>query len=209
MANRLARGVKRAYDPQRTRQRILSAASTEFQARGYHATSMHDIMVLAAVPGGSIYHYFRTKKSLGLAVIRESVAQLIEETWITPIRAATSTKAGVLAAVQAVALQIEQDRRGVRGCPLNNLAIELSLVDPDFRAACRELFERWTTAIAGRIRQDIRERKLRTMDPRETATAVVAAFSGAMAIAKARQRAEPIHVCGRLFAALLPAAVRR
>ena len=60
------RRTKRAYDPEGTRGRILDAAANEFQHRGYHATSMHDIMRIAQVPGGSIYHHFPTKKSLPL-----------------------------------------------------------------------------------------------------------------------------------------------
>ncbi len=209
MAGRAVRGAKRAYDPKGTRLRILSVASTEFQARGYHATSMHDIMKAAAVPGGSIYHYFPTKKSLGLAVIRESVAQSIEETWITPVRAATSAKTGVLAIFHSVAEQIERDNRGVKGCPLNNLVIELSLADSEFQSALRQVFDNWTAAVAERIRQDIKAHKLRKTDPHDTATAIVAGISGAMAMAKAQQTAVPIRVCARQFAALFAPPVRR
>lgn len=191
------RSARRSYDPQATRQRILSVAADEFQKRGYHATSMHEIMQRAGVPGGSMYYHFPTKKSLGLAVIREAVNESIEETWIAPVRSARSTKAGVLNVFETVADQIERDGRGVTGCPLNNLTIELSLADRDFQAALRDVFDSWTGAIAERLRRDIREQKLRGIDPKETSLAIVASFSGAMALAKAAQDAAPIRACAR------------
>ena len=188
---------KRAYDAQETRRRILTVASGQFQSRGYHATSMHDIMHLASVPGGSMYHYFPTKKSLGLAVIRESVAGSIEETWVAPMRSAPSASQGVQAVFLGVAEQIERDRNGVTGCPLNNLTMELSLADPEFQTALRSIFDAWTSAVADRIQQDIDERKLPKLDVKGTATAVVAGFSGAMALAKAQQITDPIRACAR------------
>ncbi len=208
MAHRTVKRSKRGYNAQGTRRRILSVASTEFQARGYHATSMHDIMSLSDVPAGSIYYHFKTKKSLGLAVIREDVAQSIEETWIAPMRAAKSAKEGVLYAFGTVADQIENDGRGVKGCPLNNLAIELSLADKEFQSALGFLFDAWTTAVADRIRSDIKERKLRGLDPNETATIVVAGFSGAMALAKAQQVVDPIRACAHQLALLFDRGIR-
>lgn len=175
----------------------MRVASEQFQARGYHATSMHDIMRLAGAPGGSVYYHFPTKKSLGLAVIREAVAEAIEETWIIPLRAARSAKKGVLGVFAAVASQIERDGRGVSGCPLNNLTIELSLADPDFQSALREVFDSWTSAVAMRIRQDTSDRTTRGTDAEETAVAIVASFSGAMALAKATQSAGPIRTCAK------------
>ena len=189
--------AKRVYDPEGTRHRILSVASDRFQKAGYHATSMHDIMQLARVPGGSVYYHFPTKKSLGLAVIRGAVAQSIADTWITPLRTCKSAKAGILKAFESVAEQIERDGRGVTGCPLNNLTIELSLADREFQSALRDVFDSWTSAIAARIREDIRNGKVRGIEPAETAVAVVASFSGAMALAKAVQNAQPIRTCAR------------
>lgn len=194
---RLPKAAKRAYDPQETRRRIVTVASDQFQARGYNATSMHDIMERANVPGGSMYYHFPTKRSLGLAVIREAVAQAIEETWIVPMRTAKSAKAGVLKVFAAVAHQIERDGRGVSGCPLNNLTIELSLADREFQSALGKVFDLWTSALAERISQDVYAGKLQGIDPNETAVSIVASFSGAMALAKAAQRADPIHMCAR------------
>ena len=194
---------KRAYDPQRTRRRILDVAAQQFQSRGYHATSMHEIMDRADVPGGSLYHYFPTKKSLGLAVIGEDVAASVRATWIEPVRAARTAREGIAGVFEAVAQQIERDGRGVTGCTVNNLTLELALTDSDFQTALGGIFAEWTQAIAGRIRDDVQGGALPPLDPDETATAIVANFSGAMALAKARQSVEPIRACARQSIRLL------
>src|SRR5947207_1902879 len=86
----------RVNDPAAMRRRVLDAAAEAFQAHGYHSTSTHHIMREARVTAGALHHHFRTKKAIGLAVIRERVAQQVEETWIAPIKAAATTMEGVL-----------------------------------------------------------------------------------------------------------------
>jgi len=194
--------TKRAYDPGATRGRILDVAADEFQRRGYHATSMHDIMRIAAVPGGSVYHYFPTKKSLALAAIRERVAEHLAETWIEPLRKAPTTSQGILSVFDAVTKSIGD--RAVLGCPVTNLALELSLADPDFQHALRACFDRWEKAIADRLREEHPAPKQKTIDSAGLATLVVAIFSGAMSLAKAAQSTAPLRTCRREIVRLLP-----
>jgi TetR/AcrR family transcriptional repressor of nem operon len=194
--------IKRAYDPEGTRRRVLDAAADEFQHRGYHATSMHDVMRIAGVPGGSLYHYFPTKKSLGLAVIQERVAESLAETWIDPMGKAASASQGILSVFDDVARSIRD--RAVVGCPVTNLALELSLADPDFQYALRAAFDKWEKAIANRLREEYAAKKQKTIDPEGLATLVVAIFSGAMSLAKAAQSTAPLRTCRREIVRLLP-----
>jgi TetR/AcrR family transcriptional repressor of nem operon len=193
---------KRAYDPEITRGRILDTAAEEFQQRGYHATSMHDITRIAGVAGGSVYHYFPTKKSLGLAVIKERVSANLAETWIAPLRKTSSASKGILDVFDAVAKDI--GHKEVLGCPVNNLALELSLADPDFRVALRAVFDTWEQAIADRLRGESSTRRSGKIDSERLATLVVAIFSGAMSLAKAAQNTTPLVACRRELVRLLP-----
>ena len=194
---------KRTYDPLATRGRILDAAADEFQKRGYHATSMHDVMRLASVPGGSVYHYFPTKKSLALAVIKERVADIIAKTWIEPVCSSSSASKGILAVFDSVAESVGTNGV-VSGCPLNNLVLELSLADRDFQRALLRVFDLWEQAIEQRFRDDQKAGIARNVDARRLATFVVASFSGAMSLAKAAQSAKPIRECSRELARFLP-----
>ena len=193
---------KRPYNATATRGRILDAASDEFQKRGYHATSMHDVMRIAGVPGGSVYYYFPTKKSLALGVIEERVAHSVTQTWIDPLRDAPSASAGILAVFDSVADSVGRNG-AVCGCPLNNLVLELSLCDEDFQRALLKVFQRWEEAIAQRLQHDLDAKKNRNIDPKRLATLVVASFSGAMSLAKAAQSGVPIRACRRELALIL------
>lgn len=50
--------------------RIVQAGKKLFARQGFHATGMRDIAKLARVSIGSLYHYFRSKDELFLAVVR-------------------------------------------------------------------------------------------------------------------------------------------
>jgi len=192
---------RRSYDPVALRARILDVAAAAFQSRGYNSTSTHDIMRDAAVTGGALHHHFPTKKSLGLAVIRERVAPAVEETWIEPVRQARTALDGILRAFDDIVLLIDE-RGEVLGCPLNNLAIELSLADPEFKEAVVQIFGRWQEAIAGKLRGEKAD-AAPISAPDELATFVVASYSGAIAMAKAQQNSDPLRICARQLASVL------
>ncbi len=51
-------------------EQILSAARQVFAAQGFHATRMSDIAQAIGVSQGTLYHYFRSKDELFLAVLK-------------------------------------------------------------------------------------------------------------------------------------------
>lgn len=185
---------KRTNDPEGLRNKVLDVAEASFQARGYNASSFADLMATAGVTGGALHHHFPTKKALALAVIEERVAAALEETWIGPVRAADTAREGVRAVFEAVAAELEQ-QGFVRGCPLNNLAHELSLADSDFRAALARIFAEWRQAIADKIRADQQAGREQGTDPERFAALAIAAYSGAMSMAKTAQDAAVLRDC--------------
>jgi AcrR family transcriptional regulator len=200
------KSAKRTNDPEGIRRRILDVAADSFQSRGYEATSIHDLVREAQTTGGALHHHFPTKKSLGLAVIRERVAPAVEEAWIEPVRSARSASQGILAAFRDIAAGL-RERGRVRGCPLNNLTLELSLADPDYQQALQQIFSSWRGAIAERLKLD-KAQGLTQLDPEAFSTLVVAGYSGAMAMAKAQQDAAPLEVCAKQLAAVMKAQGR-
>jgi TetR/AcrR family transcriptional repressor of nem operon len=199
---------RRSNDPEAMRRRVLDVAAAAFQARGYHSTSTHDIMHEAGVTGGALHHHFPTKKALGLAVIRDRVGQAVEDTWIEPIRTAPTAAAGVRGVLEQLTASL--DARGtVLGCPLNNLALELSLADAEFQQAVQSVFERWQTALAAKLRADQAAGARKDVEPEHLAAFIVAAYSGAMAMAKATQSSEPLVICAQQLAAFLQPGLQK
>jgi AcrR family transcriptional regulator len=208
MGKKPAPGRTRANDPAAMRARVLDAAAEAFQSHGYHSTSTHDIMRAAGVTGGALHHHFPTKKALAVAVIRERVAQAVEQTWIEPIRSANTAAEGILGVLERIADGLE-DRNVVRGCPLGNLAIELSLAGPDFQDAIQDVFAHWRRTIAQKLRADQAAGILPKLDADAFATFVVASYSGSIALAKAEQAADPLRICARQLAAAMQTQARR
>jgi len=63
--------VERTFDMAGTAaERIVEAGRKLFAKKGFHATGMRDIAKLARVSIGSLYHHFRSKDELFLAVVR-------------------------------------------------------------------------------------------------------------------------------------------
>ena len=183
---------RRKNDPAGVRARILEAAFDLFQSQGYNATSINDIAAAAKATAGALHHHFPTKKAIGLAVISERVAAAVEETWLAPVRSSANVRDGILGVLDGLARQLDA-QGSVRGCPVNNLTLELAFADPDYRARLRELFDRWRDTISARLGGD----------SDAVATMVIASYSGAMAIAKVEQRGEPLRSCARELEKLL------
>jgi AcrR family transcriptional regulator len=176
------------------RSRILDAAFDLFQTRGYNATSIHDIAASAGVTGGAFHHHFPTKKVLGLGVIRDRVAPAVQETWIEPVQSARTAREGVLGVMDNLAAQLDA-QGSVRGCPVNNLSLELAFADAEYRSELRRLFDQWRGTIVDKLGE--------RSDAVALATTIVAAYSGAMAIAKVEQRGEPLRLCAKELDKLL------
>jgi AcrR family transcriptional regulator len=199
MAKEPAAGRTRTNDPAGVRNRVLDATAGAFQARGYFSTSTHDIVREAAVTGGALHHHFPTKKALGLAVIQERVARAVENNWIEPVRSAPTAAQGIHTAFEQIASGF--DSAGIiLGCPLNNLALELSVVDPEFRDAIENIYENWRRAISQKLRADVMGKIVADLDPEAFATFVIASYSGAVAQAKARQDTAPLRTCAAQLA---------
>jgi AcrR family transcriptional regulator len=180
---------------------VLDAAAELFQARGYHGATMHEVAAAAGVTGGAMHHHFPSKKALGVAIIRERVAPAVRETWMAPVTNAPTASAGVAAVFAAIAASLEA-AGAVQGCPLNNLALELSFGDREFSAEVAAVFAEWRGALADKVRADLAAGQAMGRDPEAFASFVVAAYSGAMAQAKAEQAAAPLRVCAAQLARL-------
>jgi AcrR family transcriptional regulator len=192
----------RKNDPEGVRSRILDAAAELFQDRGYSASGMQTIFEKAEVTSGGFYHHFESKKDLGLAVIRERVAEAVQQTWIAPVVSAPSIISGLKSVFGSIASDLDANQ-AVRGCPLNNLTLEMAYADADFQELLEEIFANWQRELERLIKRDQKAGMLSRTSARKTAAFVIAVYSGAMAMSKVKQSSEPLRVClGQLTDAL-------
>lgn len=177
-----------------TRRKLLEAAFEEFFLRGFQAGSLDTIVQRAGVTKGALYHHFPDKTTLGYAVLEEVVREPLLGAYLEPLE---EIDGDPLTALQEVLRRRADDflELGVeRGCPLNNLAQEMSPLDEGFRARAAAVLEEWTAAFArvlehakayGSVRADV--------DSRGVASLVVAAVEGSFGMAKAEQSVDVLR----------------
>jgi AcrR family transcriptional regulator len=173
---------RRPRRPERTRARLLQAAFRQIYRCGFQKADLAAILAQAGVTKGALYHHFRSKDALGQAVIEHVIARLTHEKWLEPLQTADDPIEALIGIVRGTSLRAT-DVRG--GCPLNNLAQEMSPLDERFRQRLAQVFEDWQAGIAnaleaGRLRGLVR----REVNPKDAATFIVAVYEGYVSLAK-------------------------
>lgn len=131
---------------------------------------------------GALYHHFPSKDALGHAVVTELLGRRISEfvdrlaAADDPIRALREWIAG------PTPLPVRM------GCPLNNLAQEMAVVDEAFRERVEAVFAAWRGGIADALRRGQRLGLVRAdLDPAASAAFILAALEGSVSLAKSAQ----------------------
>ena len=168
-----------------TRDQILDAAGRLIHLRGYHNTSLDDVLRESGVGKGNFYYYFKSKEGLGYAIIDRVVQGFLERT-LEP--AFADTDADPVEQIHAFLdrlVEIHRRRNCVGGCPMGNLASELSDVHEGFRQRLAEIFEHWRVKLADALEGGRRRERLRAdLDTAAAAGFVVASLEGAILMAK-------------------------
>jgi len=81
--------VKQTRNPDRTRKRLLVAATRQFSQRGYDGVSVDDIVDAAKVNKRMVYHYYGNKEGLYSEVLRD-VFQRLSDLEIKAVEASSA-----------------------------------------------------------------------------------------------------------------------
>ena len=140
--------VTQAARTDATRRKLLDAAFHEFYRQGFQAGSLAAIVDGAQVTKGALFHHFASKQALGHAVVDELIAPLLVERWLAPLAGADDP---ITVLQQAFARHVQADVASgswVFGCPMNNLAQEMSPLDAGFHERLGALYARWRATVA-------------------------------------------------------------
>ncbi len=144
-------GMARVRNPKETRRRILVAAHDEFWRNGYRAGSLNGIVEAAGVTKGALFHHFRDKRALALAVVDDVLAPEIRERWIEPLENGEEVLEllGRLLTGELERIGREgEDGVLALGCPLANLAADATESDEEVRLRVEGLYREWREAVA-------------------------------------------------------------
>lgn len=172
-----------------TRERVLDAAMGLFHRNGYTATGVSAILAEAGIHSGSLYHFFPTKEDLLLALLERyqellwpMVVQPVFDRVDDPIERVFGILEGYRRMLVATGCSL--------GCPIGNLALELSDTHPAVREKIAANFEGWRRAVRSTL-EDAAPRLPPRTDVDRLATFVLTVMEGGVMQAKAQRSLAP------------------
>ena len=175
-------------DPERTRELLLQAAFREVYRSGFQSAGLDTILASTGVTKGALYYHFDSKEALGYAVVEEIIGPDLRAKWLRPLQRGNDPINTLIGIVRGESVQPE-DVRG--GCPLNNLAQEMSPLDEGFRKRLAKVFDAWREGIATALREGQTHGTVRRdVEPTEAAGLLIAMLEGYVSLAKNAQDAK-------------------
>jgi TetR/AcrR family transcriptional repressor of nem operon len=174
-----------------TRDKLVQAARELFWEQGYTATGIAQILKKATVNSGSLYHFFPTKEHLLLGVLEWYTANLYTMV-IDPVTSEISDP------IERVFGVLDGYRRQLvatdfaRGCPIGNLALELSDHYPKIRDILSLNFRNWRDAIRAFL-DEASDRLPAETDTEALATFVLTTMEGAVMLCRTSRNAAPYY----------------
>jgi TetR/AcrR family transcriptional repressor of nem operon len=177
-----------------TKERILSVGEELVCTKSFHSVGLNEILTAANVPKGSFYHYFSSKESFGVELIRH-YSNEASERWNKLMAPHTGLKPldRLLTTLEAqLAMMAEHGCR--QSCLLVKLAAEVTHLSEPMRAEVERVFAAWRGQwaklieegqAAGDIRKDIKAEVLTSF--------VQAAWLGSVMRAHVEQGAEVLR----------------
>jgi AcrR family transcriptional regulator len=172
-----------------TRARIIEAARQLFFQQGYTATGIAQILQESDANSGSLYHFFPTKEDLLVAVL-ETYKEMLHPYVVQPAyERASDPVERVFAILDGYRQQLFLTEFSL-GCPIGNLALEISNTHPRIRRLVAENFAGWCAAVEQSL-QDSAGRFPADVDLRRLSHHVLATMEGAVMLARAYRDFEP------------------
>jgi AcrR family transcriptional regulator len=162
-----------------TRRRILDAAFAEFFRNGFQGGSLNHVVEAAGVTKGALFHHFAGKQELGYAVVDEVIEPLLMQRWLGGLEGAADPIAVMQDCFRRWSRDDIESGGWMNGCPLNNVAQEMSPLDEGFRGRVDALYDRWRGAFAAALARGTEAGTVRAgVSPESAAALLVASQMG-------------------------------
>lgn len=167
--------MKSTTTKQTSRDKLLDITFEEVYKYGYGGAGTASILKKAGVPKGSMYHHFKSKKEMVLAMVEERLIPKVREFFDFEIKK-DSTALDILTSTLK---KISKNKMLImHGCPLHRLMFEMEALDEDIATACEKEFEILTTNLAKVLELGMEEGNIQKDDPKTLAEFFVASSWG-------------------------------
>lgn len=167
--------MKSTTTKQTSRDKLLDITFEEVYKYGYGGAGTASILKKAGVPKGSMYHHFKSKKEMVLAMIEERLIPKVREFFDFEIKKGSTA----LDILTSTLKKISKNKMLImHGCPLHRLMFEMEALDEDIATACEKEFEILTTNLAKVLELGMEEGNIQKDDPKTLAEFFVASSWG-------------------------------
>lgn len=116
-----------------SRDKLLDATFGEVYMYGYSGASTANILKIAGVPKGSMYHHFSSKKEMVVAMIKERLIPKVRDAFLIEI----NDKSRALDIIIYLFKKISKNEMLIKhGCPLHKLMFEMGSLDDEITELC-------------------------------------------------------------------------
>lgn len=129
-----------------TRGDLLEAAFHEMHEHGTRGTSLDRILSRTGLTKGALYHHFKNKDELVLAVVDEVIGNYIQQTWVKPVMEADDPLAAMIESINRTWEDVPEEASRL-GCPLNRLGQESEL-DSSLQDHIESVYRNWRDSLA-------------------------------------------------------------
>lgn len=163
--------ARRATLESATRDRLLQAAMDVFADRGYHGSTVDDIVSASATSKGAFYHYFPSKQGIFLNLL-DRLGGMVG----AGVEAAIDQEQGALAKVEAalrVVLEVASAQRDLARI----LLIEAAALGPEFEQGRLGIHRRFAALIQRHLDRAVGEGAIPAQDTRAAGMAWIGAIN--------------------------------
>ena len=195
-------------NPDRTRRAILDAAFRVIHRHGFQGMRLDEVVEATGLTKGALYHHFPNKQALGYAVVDEIISEMMHELWTRPLEDAGDPLQAIIDTLTGIAERMGEELT-VLGCPLNNLAQEMSPLDEGFRTRIDRVYSEWQASLERALDRARHRGDLPVdADTHRLASFIIASISGCIGLSKTAQDRELLRSCLHTLADIL-AGLRR
>jgi TetR/AcrR family transcriptional repressor of lmrAB and yxaGH operons len=170
-----------------SRQKVIATTVQLLRRQGLSATGINRIIRESKSPRGSIYFHFPGgKEELTIEALRSAQRTVVER-----MQAAVGTGRSTASALRRVVRDYVEDLRKSNyefGCPIANVALDVSAESPRIREVCAEIFGDWQS----RIREALEKDGYLRGEADALAQLILSSLEGALILCRAQRSARPL-----------------
>jgi TetR/AcrR family transcriptional repressor of lmrAB and yxaGH operons len=177
---------------------MVSSTLRLLRRRGLHGVGLQEVLEESAAPRGSLYFHFPGGKE---QLVQEAVTLAGQrgDRWMRRCLDGSPTVAGGVARMLEEYADLLEASGFAEGCPVAAVALDLGPVPSPLQAACGRALDGWVAMVAEALRGEGRG----ASEAGSLALTVIAAFEGALLVARARRDASAVRAVAASASSLL------